>query len=389
MNSRERKLRDVSVSTDAPEVEVRVEAPTTKAKADELSSLLSKHRGERHIIIMQSFPDPDSISAALAHQMIAARFEIECEIAYDGAISHLENIALVELLKIALMRVQDKDDLSSFQGSVFVDNQGTTSGLTERLRAAGVPVVAIVDHHELQGVIEAPFTDIRTDSSATATIYTEYLEAGLLRLEHGNLEHERLATALMHGIRSETKGLVRADHADFFAAGYLIEFVDDSALAAILSSQRSRNTMDVIRAALESRSVRDNYSVAGVGYLRYEDRDAIPQAADFLMTEEYVHTAIVYGIVVKDGEREFIVGSLRTRKPTLNPDSFLKDALGGSSPGHYYGGGRREAGGFEIPIGFLAGRFDEEYMRWKWRLYDEQIQRKLWMKLGVADERSE
>lgn len=389
MNGRERKLRDVSVSTDAPEVEVSAEVQQTKAKADELSSLLSKHRGERHIIIMQSFPDPDSISAALAHQMISARFEIECEIAYDGAISHLENIALVELLKIPLLHVEDNDDLSSFQGSVFVDNQGTTSGLTERLRAAGVPVVVIVDHHELQGVIEAPFSDIRTDSSATATIYTEYLEAGLLRLEHGNPDHERLATALMHGLRSETKGLVRADRDDFYAAGYLIEFVDDSALAAILSSQRSRNTMDVIRAALESRSVRDNYSVAGVGFLRYEDRDAIPQAADFLMTEEYVHTAIVYGIVVKDGEREFIVGSLRTRKPTLNPDSFLKDALGGSSPGHYYGGGRREAGGFEIPIGFLAGRFDEEYMRWKWRLYDEQIQRKLWVKLGVTDERSE
>src|SRR4030095_2163479 len=148
--------------------------------------------------------------------------------------------------------------------------------------------------------------------------------------------------------------------------------VDRETLEAILSNRRSHNAMDVIQAALASRVVRDNYSVAGVGYLRYEDRDAIPQAADFLMTEEYVHTAIVYGIVVKNGEREFIVGRLRTRKPTLNPDIFLKDALGESSPGHFYGGGRREAGGFEIPIGFLAGRYDEEFMQWKWRLYDEQ-----------------
>src|SRR3712207_8040864 len=50
----------------------------------------------------------------LAHQMIAARYGIECEIAYDGTISHHENIALVELLKIRLTRIHDireQDDL--------------------------------------------------------------------------------------------------------------------------------------------------------------------------------------------------------------------------------------------------------------------------------------
>src|SRR4030095_258960 len=110
------------------------------------------------------------------------------------------------------------------------------------------------------------------------------------------------------------------------------EFVDQEMLAAILSNQRSRNTMEVIQAALASRLVRDNYSVAGVGYLRYEDRDAIPQAADFLLTEENVHTAIVYGLVIEGG-REMVIGSLRTKKATLNPDAFLKEALGGPPPG--------------------------------------------------------
>ena len=59
-------------------------------------------------------------------------------------------------------------DLTRYQGSVFVDNQGTTSGLTDRLAKAGVPVFAIVDHHELQNIITAEFTDIRA-SNATAT----------------------------------------------------------------------------------------------------------------------------------------------------------------------------------------------------------------------------
>jgi nanoRNase/pAp phosphatase (c-di-AMP/oligoRNAs hydrolase) len=377
MNVHERsKLREVPAGADASA------ATREKSKAKELEELLEAHRGERHIIVLQSFPDPDAISSAFAHQMIAARHDIECDIAYDGRVSHHENIALIELLQLSLLRVGESDDLRRYQGSVFIDTQGTTSGLTERLREAGVPALAIIDHHEPQGVVEARFTDIRASSNATATIYTEYIESGLLRLERSDPDHKRLATALMHGVRSETGGLVRAERDDFMAAAYLAEFVDRETLAAILSNRRSRNAMDVIQAALASRIVRDNYSVAGVGYLRYEDRDAIPQAADFLLTEENVHTAIVYGLVIESG-REMIIGSLRTKKATLNPDAFLKEALGGPQAGRYYGGGRREAGGFEIAIGFLAGSYDDEFMQWKWRLYDEQVKRKLWARMGV------
>jgi nanoRNase/pAp phosphatase (c-di-AMP/oligoRNAs hydrolase) len=375
MNERERSvLREVQAKAEV--------APHEQTKAQRLAALLDAHRGERHIVVMQSFPDPDAISAGFAHQMIASLHGIECDIAYDGRISHHENVALVELLQLRLLRISEREELKAYQGSVFVDTQGATSGLTERLRRAGVPALAIVDHHEPQGLVEAQFTDIRIDANATATIYTEYIESGLLRLERSDPDHVRLATALMHGIRSETGGLVRAGRDDFAAAAYLAEFIDQELLAAILSNQRSRSTMDVIHAALAARIVRDNYSVAGVGYLRYEDRDAIPQAADFLLTEENVHTAIVYGLVIEGG-REMITGSLRTKKATLNPNSFLKEALGGPEAGRYYGGGRREAGGFEIAIGFLAGNYDDEFMKWKWRLYDEQVKRKIWTRLGV------
>ena len=377
MNAYERsKLREVPAVVDA-NAETR-----EKSKAEELEELLEAHRGERHIIVLQSFPDPDAISSAFAHQMIAARYGIECDIAYDGRVSHHENIALIEHLRLHLLRVGESYDLKGYQGSVFIDTQGTTSGLTEQLRDAGVPALAIIDHHEPQGMIEARFTDIRDDANATATIYTEYIESGLLRLERSDPDHRRLATALMHGVRSDTQGLVRAGRDDFMAAAYLAEFVDPETLAAILSNRRSRNAMDVIQAALASRVARDGYIVAGVGYLRYEDRDAIPQAADFILTEDNVHTAIVYGLVI-DAGREMIIGSLRTKKATINPDAFLKEALGGPQAGRYYGGGRREAGGFEIPIGFLTGSYDDEFMQWKWRLYEEQVKRKLWARMGV------
>jgi nanoRNase/pAp phosphatase (c-di-AMP/oligoRNAs hydrolase) len=192
----------------------------------------------------------------------------------------------------------------------------------------------------------------------------------------------RLATALMHGIRSETSGLVRAREEEMEAGTFLTRFTDHSLLEDILSVKRSKQVMDVIREALENREIRDSYSISGVGFLRMEDRDSIPQAADFLLTEENVHTAIVYGIILK-GDREMVVGSMRTSKVTLNPDEFLKEALGATEAGRYYGGGRRGAGGFEIPIGFLAAIKDEELVRMKWRLYDELIKKKLFAKIGI------
>jgi nanoRNase/pAp phosphatase (c-di-AMP/oligoRNAs hydrolase) len=145
-------------------------------KASHLEALLKAHRGERHIIVMQSFPDPDAISSGLAQQMIAAAFEIDYDIACDGVISHHENVALVELLEIRLVRIPEHSNIGHYEGSIFVDNQGITTGLTARLAEAKIPVLAVVDHHEPQGLLEPEFADIRPAGGATATIYTEYLE---------------------------------------------------------------------------------------------------------------------------------------------------------------------------------------------------------------------
>ncbi len=157
----------------------------------------------------------------------------------------------------------------------------------------------------------------------------------------------KLATALVHGLRTETNALVRAGAEELLAASYLSRLLDAELLEGIMRVQRSHGTMDVIETALSDRVIRGGISLAGVGYLRHADRDAIPQAADFLITAENVHTAIVYGIVQGEGERELIVGSIRTSKVTLDVDQFLKGSLGTDLQGRHYGGGRERAGGFE------------------------------------------
>jgi len=352
-------------------------------KSEELQKTLLAHRHERQLVILQDFPDPDALSCAWSYQLIAQQYDIKCDIVYAGTLSHQENIALVKLTNLPAqrwtMQTLKNKDLSSYQGFVLIDNQGTTSQLLPAIQQAGIPLIVLVDHHSLQGELKSEFVDVRPYVRATATIFTQYLQAGLLTLDNSISQHVKCATALMHGLRSDTNRLMQAQEEDFMAAGYLSRFYDAQLLNAILQANRSKRVMDVIERSLKNRIVQNNFSIAGVGYLRYDDRDAIPQAADFLVTEENVHTAVVYGIVHdEDDELEVVIGSLRTTKLTLDPDEFIKEAFGQDSTGRFFGGGRTGAGGFEIPMGFLSGGNENSaYAKIKWEVFDAQIKQKL------------
>ena len=361
--------------------EAKKESDQTKV-VRQLAKVLESHRGEKQIIVIQDFPDPDALSSAWAYQLIAANYDITCDIIYGGTLSHQENITLVRLTGIPAKRYIPTDlqerDLSVYQGCVLVDSQGTNSQLYSVVEQANIPLVVVVDHHSKQGDIEAEFIDLRPQTRATATILTQYIQAGMLEFESSNEKHVKCATALMHGLRSDTNRLMQAKEEDFMAAAYLSRFYDSQLLNAVLQSARSRRVMNVIERALSNRIIRKNFSISGVGYLRYEDRDAIPQAADFLVTEEDIHTAVVYGIVHnEDNDNELVIGSLRTTKLTLDPDEFIKETLGKDAQGKFFGGGRYMAGGFEVPVGFLNG-FNEhaEYTKLKWEVFDRQIKQK-------------
>ena len=350
---------------------------------ERLAALLEQHQGEHHVVVIHAFPDPDAISSAYAHRLISAHYGITVDIIYTGTISHRQNIALVKLLDIVTMPYEPTMDLGQYDAAVFVDNQATTSmEVANALKDAVVPVLAVVDHHEMQQDLKPKFIDMR-QIGATATIYAQYLEHGPVRLDKSQHEHVIAATALMHGIMSDTGGFVRAGPDDFTAAGYLSHFVDVDLLDQIMSQSRPRQTMDIIHQALGSRILVESFSIAGVGYLREEDRDTISQTSAFLLTEENVHTALVYGIMLGDDGRESLVGSLRTSRPIHNADELIKEVFGKDETGRYYGGGKRDAGGFQIPIGFLSGDGLDDYRELKWNVYDEQVKQRLFTRIGV------
>jgi nanoRNase/pAp phosphatase (c-di-AMP/oligoRNAs hydrolase) len=359
---------------------------TMEKKQPQIAELLEAHRGEHHVIVIQDYPDPDAISSACAHQLISTIFDIETDIVYSGKISHQQNIALVRLLGIRLTKFDESLDFEQYDGAVFVDNQGTTAKeIVQALEEANVPPLIIVDHHEKQDRLKPEFSDIRY-TGAVATIYAQYLEQGLIEMDKSKQDHVTAATALMHGIMTDTGNYTLAKAEDFQAAAFLSRFRDGDLLGQITNQARTKQVMEIIHQALGNRVTAESYSIAGIGYLRAEARDAIPQAADFLLSEENVHTAIVYGIVVGNDDDEFLIGSLRTSKITIDPDQFIKDTFGKDQVGNHFGGGKTLAGGFEIPVGFLSGDNTEEYRKLKWEVYDRQIKQKIFAKIGVEQE---
>jgi nanoRNase/pAp phosphatase (c-di-AMP/oligoRNAs hydrolase) len=334
---------------------------------------LESARGSRVLIIIKGHPDPDSIATAIAQRHFAAEFEIDCTIVYFDQISHPENRALVKSLDADLRQYREDMDLSDFNYMSFVDTQ--TPHLPVRLDNPP-PVLTFVDHHKLVGGFEATFTDIREDAGSTSAIYAEYLEHSGLGLRVGNSSDARLATALMHGVRTDTDNLLLARAIDFRAGAYLRQFIDSDLLRLISKQSITARTMEIIQRGLNHKEIRGTFLLAGVGFVREEDRDGIAQTADFLLRHEGVETAVVFGIVNGD----VIDGSLRTNSATVDPDAWLKALFGADSAGRHYGGGRRNKGGFRIPLGLFARCNDRDAL---WEIGKKTIEDLVFEKIGV------
>ncbi|MCB0346019.1 MAG: DHH family phosphoesterase [Bdellovibrionales bacterium] len=330
-----------------------------KACYAELQKLFEKYRGGNHLVILQGAPDPDAISCALALEFLGARFEIETTILAFQLPSHHENRALVKRLGINIVYWEEGFDVNQYSIYSIVDSKRFTTKLDKRLEEGGVQFLAFIDHHREDATApNAQLIDIRPQYGSTAAILCEYLSDAFPKgLESTDPDHVRLATALMHGLRSDTSTFLRSTPMDYEAAAFLAPSVDHRTLKMIERKVLTSGVLGMFENALVRKRVHDNFIFSDVGYVRGADRDGIPQAAELLLAREGTDTVLVFGIV----DEKTIDGSFRTTSETINPDEFLKGFLGVSpESGEYYGGGNiRDKGGFQIPLGFL-GLFEDK-----------------------------
>jgi len=110
---------------------------------------------------------------------------------------------------------------------------------------------------------------------------------------------------------------------------FLLPLTDNALLDQIMSPSLSEETLDVLGTAIARRKIQSGYLFSNVGYIR--NRDALPQAADLLISLEGVNTALVYGI-----SDEAIIISARNRDVRLHIGNVLQEAFGtmGDAGGH-------------------------------------------------------
>ena len=104
--------------------------------------------------------------------------------------------------------------------------------------------------------------------------------------------------------------------------------------------------------------------------------DGIGQCADYLLHREGIETVFVYGVI----GNSFIDGSLRTKSHTLDPDKWIKNVFGKDQDDKWYGGGRKDKGGFQIPLGVFSKCTDKELL---WILIKNTIDELFYEKIGV------
>jgi len=317
--------------------------------------------GDRLAILTHRSPDPDSIASAVALKAIAEARGVAADIIYEGEIGHQENRAFVNLFGIDLL-ARDSVDLDDYDRIALVDYATAAEG------TVGAPVDVLVDHFEPEHDYDARFTDVRPNVSSTSTILTKYIQEFDVTLD------EKVATALLYGIRSETLDFKRdTTPADLTAAAYLYPFADHDTLEQVESPSLSPETLDVLAEAIRNREVRGSHLVSNAGFIR--DRDALSQAAQQLLNLEGITTTAVFAIADEE-----IHLAARSKDIRMNIGSVLDDAFG--EIGDVVGHSTDATAG--IPLGIFTGiETTESNRETLLSLTEEAVRSKLFAAMGV------
>jgi len=256
----------------------------TRHKIKELRGIVDE--GDRVAILLQDDPDPDAMSSAMALRTLLGRNKQTTPFFSFKPVTRPENRTMVHLLEIEIQQAS-RPNLSGFDKIALVDVQPPYFG--EKLPRADV----VIDHHPGYGSHTAAFEDIRTKYGATATIMTEYL---ITSEEHIS---ERLATALLYGIRSDTLALSRrTSDEDLQAFLYLYPLANYGMLREIDRPELPASFAKVLARAMDRLQIHDGLAVVNLG--RVERDDVVVQIADFALQFEGVEWIAVAGKLGND-----------------------------------------------------------------------------------------
>lgn len=311
-----------------------------------LKDIFSKIEQKPVAFIIKGSPDPDAIAGSLALLCYYQALGGTGKMYYDSYVSHTNNKAMINILGIQMEKVSTFQEINTkYEFYIVVDHATAT---VEGLDLS--KCILHVDHHkekekDKEESLHAQCLHvIEGDAGASSTIVTRLLsEVDFFQSNHPDVE--RVATALMYGIRSDTDNLDGAGPKDWDAMRILAHHSSKSDIKKITKSRITAQTAEILKKALANEQEEQGWLYAGVGYLQDSYRDSIATVADELMRRSGIEHVFVYAIIEKSTGNMVVEGSVRSVDPGMDLDSFVKSFSDNA-------GGRKYKGGFQIPLGF-------------------------------------
>ena len=258
--------------------------PTAERRFRRLVDLL---RGKRRPLVqLQHNPDPDALASAFALKHLMKRvLRLDPVLAFTGSVGRAENRAMMRYLKIQIVPAF-KVNYGHHDLIAVVDTQPGAG--TCRLPEGVVPDL-VIDHHPsprpMLGV-RLPLVD--AEYGATSTMIGELL------LANGIAVPERVATALVYGIQTDTAGLARnVSPTDERVYAELYALADKRLLGRIQRARVPQAYFRVIERGLRHASVHGNSVCTHLGEI--EHADLVAEVADLLFRLEGMHWSFVTG----------------------------------------------------------------------------------------------
>jgi nanoRNase/pAp phosphatase (c-di-AMP/oligoRNAs hydrolase) len=289
---------------------------------------------QRIVLVSHVNPDPDALASMMGLQALLAARQPDkpVTLTVDGMIARAENQAMVDLLRIPLVKIESVP-VTPDTAFVMVDSQPYTG---RRASEDAMPQV-VLDHHETPGVLEGVLMrDIRPDYGATSTIVTGYL------LEQNVPISKRLATALLYGIESETSGFPReAGPQDDGALVWLFPRADKDLLAQIRNPKLPQSYFATYQHALSNAFLYKDVVFSWCGVV--PQPDIVAELADFFVRFDQVNWSVCVGVfenLIKISVRASLVGGRAGEVLRA-----VATGLGGNAGGH----DKRAGGAIPLP----------------------------------------
>ncbi len=336
--------------------------------ASTLVNVIKESNDKEVAIFLQDNPDPDAIASGLTLKRICKFCDVESSIYYGGTISHQKNRALVNLLDINLINIKTKEEVMKAvksAGKIALIEASIPS--KNNILPLEVTPNLIFDHHQIDiSSVKGDFVDIQPEIGATATMMTKYIRQLNIKPDIS------LATALLYGIRTDTKEFTRNTTLDDFeAAGYLSPLVDTTVMSQLEFPPMRLETLDIIGRAIRNKRIRGSYLVSFVDFI--SDRDALPQAAEMMLQLEGVYTVLVFGI---NGDKVQL--SARSSDTRVNLGLILQSAFG-----ELNSGGHATMAAGSINLGILGDANDRTSLL---KVTSDAIRKKFFSAVGAEFE---